>query len=96
MRRGSAVELIAKLVNHDAARRIALPPIVRRGRGDEEAARPQAGTGVQMFPFLDAMVCTLGALLVLLHAFARHGQIEAVQKAEAQAAQQAPEIRRPT
>jgi len=46
---------------------------------------------VQMFSFLDAMVCTLGALLVLLHAFARHGQNEAVRKAETQATQQATE-----
>jgi hypothetical protein len=44
--------------------------------------------GVQMFSFLDAMICTLGALLVLLHAFARHGQIEAVRKAEAKAARE--------
>jgi hypothetical protein len=42
-----------------------------------------------MFSFLDAMICTLGALLVLLHAFARHGQIQAVRKAEAKAAQEA-------
>ena len=39
----------------------------------KKRARPQAGSGVQMFPFLDAMICTMGALLVLLHAFARHG-----------------------
>ena len=52
---------------------------------------------VQMFSFLDAMVCTLGALLVLLHAFAHHGQNEAVRKAETQAAQQAAaRIRRPS
>jgi hypothetical protein len=41
-----------------------------------------ASAGVQLFSFLDAMICTMGALLVLLHAFARHGQIEAVHKAE--------------
>lgn len=29
-----------------------------------------------MFSFLDAMICTMGALLVLLHAFARHGEDE--------------------
>jgi hypothetical protein len=27
-----------------------------------------------MFPFLDALICTMGALLVLLHAFASHDQ----------------------
>ncbi len=44
-----------------------------------------ASAGVQLFSFLDAMICTMGALLVLLHAFARHGQIEADHKAEARA-----------
>lgn len=38
-----------------------------------------------MFSFLDAMICTMGALLVLLHAFARHGQDTVTQKAEARA-----------
>ena len=47
--------------------------------------RVQAGSGVQMFPFLDALICTMGALLVLLHAFARHGQVQAVKKAESRA-----------
>ncbi|MGD9723542.1 MAG: hypothetical protein AB7O59_19330 [Pirellulales bacterium] len=51
--------------------------------------RRAAEGGVQMFSFLDAMICTLGALLVLLHAFARHGQIEAVRKAEAKVEQTA-------
>lgn len=41
--------------------------------------------GVQMFSFLDAMICTMGALLVLLHAFARHGQETVTQKAEERA-----------
>ncbi len=50
----------------------------------KKRARRQAGTGVQMFPFLDALICTMGALLVLLHAFARHGQVEAIRKAEEQ------------
>lgn len=45
--------------------------------------RAKPSGGVQMFSFLDAMICTMGALLVLLHAFARHGQIEVAQKAEA-------------
>jgi hypothetical protein len=40
-----------------------------------------------MFSFLDAMICTMGALLVLLHAFARHGQIQIAQKTEARASQ---------
>lgn len=38
--------------------------------------RIKATGGVQMFSFLDAMICTMGALLVLLHAFARHGEEE--------------------
>lgn len=38
--------------------------------------RVKPSGGVQMFSFLDAMICTMGALLVLLHAFARHGEIE--------------------
>src|SRR5262245_23556440 len=37
---------------------------------------------LQMFSFLDAMVCTVGALLVLLHAFARHGADEAVRRVD--------------
>ena len=41
--------------------------------------------GVQMFSFLDAMICTLGSLLVLLHAFAQRSQTDLVHKAEAQA-----------
>ena len=45
-------------------------------------------SGVQMFSFLDAMVCTVGALLVLLHAFSHHGQVEAECKAKAKAAEQ--------
>ncbi len=47
--------------------------------------RVKPSGGVQMFSFLDAMICTMGALLVLLHAFARHGQIQIAQKAEARA-----------
>jgi hypothetical protein len=47
-----------------------------------------AAGGVQMFSFLDAMICTLGALLVLLHAFARDRENDAVRKAEAKAAEQ--------
>lgn len=39
-------------------------------------------TGIQMFPFLDALICTMGALLVLLHAFASHDQTQ-VKKAVA-------------
>ncbi|MEX0677969.1 MAG: hypothetical protein WD063_12885 [Pirellulales bacterium] len=41
--------------------------------------------GIQMFPFLAVLICTMGALVVLLHAFARHGQIEAIRMAEAKA-----------
>ena len=48
-------------------------------------------SGVQMFSFLDAMICTLGALLVLLHAFARHGHDDALRKAEAKAIEEAGE-----
>jgi hypothetical protein len=47
-----------------------------------------AAGGVQMFSFLDAMICTLGALLVLLHAFARDRENDVVRKAEAKAAEQ--------
>jgi hypothetical protein len=41
-----------------------------------------------MFSFLDAMVCTMGALLVLVHAFARHGQVQAIKSPEVQAARE--------
>ncbi len=44
--------------------------------------------GVQMFSFLDAMICTLGALLVLLHAFARDRETNLEKKAAAQASQE--------
>ena len=47
--------------------------------------------GVQMFSFLDAMVCTMGALLVLVHAFARHGEVEATQKSLSAAAVEDPD-----
>ncbi len=50
--------------------------------------RAKTSGGVQMFSFLDAMICTMGALLVLLHAFARHGQVEIAQKIEARSARQ--------
>ncbi len=40
-------------------------------------ARHRASGGSQLFSFLDAMICTMGALLVLVHAFARHGEVEA-------------------
>ena len=39
---------------------------------------------VQMFPFLAVLICTMGALVVLLHAFARYGQVQAMQIAEAE------------
>ncbi len=42
----------------------------RRGR-----SKP---TGIHMFPFLDALICTMGALLVLLHVFAAQGEAKAV------------------
>ncbi len=44
--------------------------------------------GVQMFSFLDAMVCTMGALLVLVHAFARHGQEQVIKSPELKAARE--------
>lgn len=47
----------------------------RRGR-----SKP---TTIQMFPFLDALICTMGALLVLLHAFASHDQTEVKKAVEA-------------
>ncbi len=40
--------------------------------------------GMQMFPFLAVLICTMGALVVLLHVFARNGQVEARKKAEAE------------
>ncbi len=42
-------------------------------------------TGIQMFPFLAVLICTMGALVVLLHAFARHGKNEAMKTAQAKA-----------
>ena len=45
-------------------------------------------TGIQMFPFLAVLICTMGALVVLLHAFARQGQVEAMKTAKAKASQQ--------
>jgi len=48
--------------------------------------RHRPSGGIQMFSFLDAMVCTMGALLVLVHAFARHGEVEATQKSLSAAA----------
>ena len=45
-------------------------------------------TGIQLFPFLAVLICTMGALVVLLHAFARHGQAQAMKAAKAKAASQ--------
>jgi hypothetical protein len=41
--------------------------------------------GIQMFPFLAVLICTMGALVVLLHAFARHGQEQAIKTARSKA-----------
>jgi hypothetical protein len=41
--------------------------------------------GIQLFPFLAVLICTMGALVVLLHAFARHGQEQAMKIARAKA-----------
>lgn len=43
-------------------------------------------TGIQLFTFLDVMICTMGALLVLLHAFADHDRDE-TEKVAAEAQQ---------
>lgn len=53
--------------------------------------RRASGGGAQLFSFLDAMICTVGALLVLLHAFAKHGQTQVAETAEAVATQTAGE-----
>ncbi len=39
--------------------------------------------GIQLFPFLAVLICTMGALVVLLHAFASHGRQEAEKAAQA-------------
>ncbi|MEX0979011.1 MAG: hypothetical protein WDZ48_09180, partial [Pirellulales bacterium] len=39
--------------------------------------------GMQLFSFLDVTVCTMGALIVLLHAFSQHGDAEAMTTAAA-------------
>ncbi len=57
----------------------------RRGR-----SKPSGGT--QLFSFLDAMICTMGALVVLLHAFARHGQIQIIKEKEPRAVQREQEL----
>ncbi len=51
--------------------------------------RTAKSTGVQLFTFLDVMICTMGALLVLLHGFARHGDTEAERVAQAAQREQA-------
>ncbi|MBI3836551.1 MAG: hypothetical protein HY288_01280 [Planctomycetia bacterium] len=54
--------------------------------------RSKPGGGTQLFSFLDAMICTMGALVVLLHAFARHGQIQIIKEKEPRAAQREQEL----
>jgi hypothetical protein len=39
--------------------------------------------GIQLFPFLAVLICTMGALVVLLHAFASHGREQALKAAKA-------------
>jgi hypothetical protein len=51
------------------------------------AVRPTAAGGIQLFPFLAVLICTMGALVVVLVAMARLGQNQAM--ASAVAAQQA-------
>src|SRR5262245_48622541 len=47
-------------------------------------ARPTVG--LPLFPLLAVLLCTTGAMLVLLVAFARHGHLLAARAAEVQAA----------
>src|SRR5687767_10568962 len=47
------------------------------------AARPNAAGGIQLFPFLAVLICTMGALVVVLVAMARHGQKQAMASAVA-------------
>lgn len=47
------------------------------------------GASISLFPFLAVLICTMGSLVTLLFAFAKHGQEQATQAAKAKAAAEA-------
>ena len=49
-------------------------------------SRHQTGASVSLFPFLAVLICTMGALIVLLVVVARQAKLQAVQAARAAAA----------
>jgi len=56
----------------------------RRSQSD----RRQAGTPVALFPFLAVLVCTMGALIVILVVLARQAKLQAARAAQSDHAQQ--------
>ena len=54
--------------------------------------RQQATVSVSLFPFLAVLICTMGALILLLVVIARQARLQAAQAAEAQAKAQATEL----
>ena len=47
-----------------------------------KAGRADGGAGVSLFPFLAVLVCTVGALVLLLIVLGRHARLQAAQAAE--------------
>jgi len=54
---------------------------------DSRRARRQTGLSVALFPFLAVLVCTMGALIVVLVVLARQAKTQAAEAAATKAAQ---------
>ncbi|MBN2023322.1 MAG: hypothetical protein JW809_11085 [Pirellulales bacterium] len=60
---------------------------MRRTVPVRRARRRRDTTGVSLFPFLAVLICTMGALILLLVVMARRAQVQAAQEAQAEQAQ---------
>jgi hypothetical protein len=58
---------------------------MRRAARTPDRGRPQAAVSVSLFPFLAVLVCTMGALILLLVVIARQARLQAAQSAAAEA-----------
>jgi len=60
---------------------------MRRASAATRRARRSTAPGVALFPFLAVLVCTMGALIVVLTVLARQSRLQAAQNASAKAAE---------
>ena len=55
--------------------------------------RPRATAGVSLFPFLAVLICTMGALVLLLVLVARQARLQAAEAAEVDAGQEQDDLK---